>query len=121
VIAAEEASMVVAYVAHPLGGGPDREANRARAAKWVAWITAHFGVATVADWIILSGQWSETLESRARGLAIDCALIERCDRMYLVGGRVSPGMQIEAEHARKFGKEVIDLTHLGDWPPLARP
>jgi hypothetical protein len=113
--------MIAAYVAHPLGGGPDREANRARAAKWVAWIAAHFGVATVADWIILSGEWPETPESRARGLAIDCALIERCDRVYLVGGRVSPGMQVEAAHARKSGIEVIDLTHLGAWPPVVHP
>jgi hypothetical protein len=106
------------YIAHPLGSGPERELNRQRAAKWVAW-AARQGVAPVADWIILSGEWSETPENRERGLLIDCALVALCDEVWLVGGRVSTGMQIEADAARCAGRRVVDLTHLGAMPPGA--
>jgi hypothetical protein len=102
-------SMKVVYVAHPLGGGPGREDNRRAAAKWVGEI-GKLGVAPVADWIILSGQWPEEDGGRELGLRIDRALIERCDEIWLVGPRISPGMTIEAEHARTWGKPVRDLT-----------
>jgi len=108
--------MKVAYIAHPLGQGEDREKNRARASRWVSW-AARQGVAPVADWIILAGEWPETDENRALGLAIDCALVERCNELWLVGGRISPGMAIEAEHAKKRGRTVVDLTHLGEESP----
>ncbi len=104
------------YIAHPLGAGPDREANRSRAARWVAWAAAAHSVAPIADWIILSGEWSEDM--RELGLAIDCALVERCDEVWLVGGRVSPGMQIEAARAKARGLRVVDWTHLGAEPPV---
>jgi hypothetical protein len=102
--------MKCVYIAHPLGSGADREKNRERAARWVAWAALQ-GVAPVADWIILSGQWDESM--RDLGLAIDVELVKRCDEVWLVGGRISPGMKIEAASA----KRVIDLTHLGEEPP----
>lgn len=105
------------YVAHPLGQGADREANRAHAARWVAWVAASQCCAPVADWIILSGEWSETAELRAAGIAIDKELIARCDEVWLVGGRISEGMRIEAEHAWSLGKHVSDLTSFGPEPP----
>jgi hypothetical protein len=49
------------------------------------------------------------------------ALVERCDAVWLVGGRVSSGMQIEADHAIGRGIDVIDLTHMGDEPPGGGP
>lgn len=107
--------MKVIYVAHALGAGPDREANRARAARWCRWV-ALLGHAPVADWIILSGVFDES--HRERGLAIDCELVERVDEVWLVGGRVSPGMQVEADHARRCGVTVLDLTELGEEPPV---
>jgi hypothetical protein len=55
---------------------------------------------------------------RDLGLACDFALIERCDELWLVGGRVSPGMALEAEHARKHGVTVADFTHAGYEPPI---
>ena len=102
------------YIAHPLGAGSDREANRARAARWVAW-AADRGAAPVADWIILSGQWDES--RREDGLAIDFALVAACRAVWLVGGRVSPGMVAEASHARALGIPVVDCTALGAEPP----
>ena len=103
--------MPIVYVAHQLGpDGPQREANRARASRWEAWIAQTFQVATIASWITLSGQWSETQENRDLGLKIDCRLIEVCGFIFLTGGRVSPGMQIEMEHAIARGVRVIDLN-----------
>lgn len=92
-----------------------REANRARAQRWCSW-AARQGVSPCATWIVLSA-WDETPENRALGLACDFAAIERCDELWLVGGRVSPGMAAEAEHARQHGVVVVDLTHMGEEPP----
>lgn len=106
--------MRVVYIAHPLGSSSneERERNRANAARWCAWAAMTEGVAPVADWIVLSGVLSEE-EGRERGLVIDCALIERCDEIWLTGGRISPGMSIELDHARKHGKIERDLTSMG--------
>lgn len=103
----------VVYIAHPLGAGLDREANRVNAARWCAWAACTRGVAPVADWIILSGELDESPENRTLGLACDVALVARCDEVWLVGGRVSPGMQAEADAARDLGIPVVDLTSLG--------
>jgi hypothetical protein len=102
----------IVYVAHPLGSGPDREANRANAAKWCAWVAMQ-GFAPVADWIVLSGVLDESADNRTLGLRIDLALIARCDEVWLVGGRVSPGMRIEADEAERLIKPILDLTHMG--------
>lgn len=104
--------MKVIYLGHPLGAGPNRDVNIMNAVGWVAW-AARQGVAVVADWIILASQSEETPENRARGLEIDIELVSRCDEVWLVGGRVSPGMQMEADRARHLGIAVVDLTHLG--------
>ncbi len=103
--------MKVIYMAHPLGNGPDREVNLQNAAAWAAWISVTYRVAVVADWIVLASVLSEYW--REHGLKVDLALVERCDEVWLVGGRVSPGMQIESEHAKSKGKPVEDLTRLG--------
>jgi hypothetical protein len=107
--------MKVVYIAHPLGNSLDREANRARAKRWVAWAAGQ-GVAPVADWIILSEVWTEG--RRDEGLAIDVVLVRRCDELWLVGGRVSTGMGVEADAARAEGVVVRDLTALGNEPPV---
>jgi hypothetical protein len=101
------------YIAHPLGAGPDRERNRENAARWVAWFARTFLIAPVATWVTLAGEWDESAENRKLGLEIDLALIAACEEVWLVGGRISPGMAIEAEEARRLGKRVIDLTGFG--------
>lgn len=105
--------MKVVYIAHRLNA-PTREGieqNRAAASRWVGWLAREFDIAPIADWIVLTGQWDESM--RARGLAIDLKLIERADEVWLVGPRISEGMSIEAGHALKLGKPVRDLTGLG--------
>ncbi len=100
--------MRTVYIAHPLGKGPDREANRASAAKWVAW-AAEQGVCPMATWITLSGEWDESDEHRRRGLEMDYAQINRCDEMWLCGSHISPGMGLEAEHAKRISVPVLDM------------
>lgn len=98
------ARMRVVYIAHPLGSGPDREENRRMAAQWVTW-AARKGVAPIATWVTLAGEWDESM--RDEGLAIDCALVRRCDELWLCGPRVSPGMQLEAEAAERAGVPIL--------------
>jgi hypothetical protein len=119
--------MKAVYLAHPLNA-PTRagiDANRARASRWAAWAAVIHGVSPVCSWIVLTGQLEETDENRARGLACDLAQAERCDEVWLVGGRVSSGMRLEADHAAARGIPVLDLTHMGEEPPpfaeLRRP
>jgi hypothetical protein len=107
----------IAYVAHPLGSGVDRDANRMRAMRWCGWVVKTFGVASEANWIVLSGVWDETPENRALGIECDLVHVRRSDFVLLVGGRVSPGMRIEAMHAVSCGIPVYDLTALGAEPP----
>jgi hypothetical protein len=108
----------VVYIAHPLGAGPDREQNRRNAARWAAWAAVIEEASPVCDWIVLSGELSE--DHRELGLACDLALVERCDELWLVGGRVSPGMALERDHAIACGVVVVDKTWMGYAPPLLR-
>jgi hypothetical protein len=110
--------MRVCYMAHPLGAdAATREANRQRAQRWYKWIIDTFDVAVCADWIIGSGLWDERQECRDYGLAMDVAIVSKCDEIWLVGGRISPGMQTELQHAVLSDLRVVDLTFLGPEPP----
>jgi hypothetical protein len=101
----EAIEMKLIYIAHPYSGDCDR--NRANAAKWCAWAATKCGVSPVADWIVLTSVLDESY--RELGLACDVANVRRCDEVWLVGGRISDGMRVEAA----AGKVVYDLTHLG--------
>ena len=109
------------YIAHPLGNGPDREENRARAARWVGWFARAFDIAPIADWIVLSGVWGE--EHRVLGMDIDRELVARSDELWLCGGKITDGMHDEALWADTWGKPIVDFTDLGPEPPsrLYRP
>lgn len=130
--------MTIIYVAHPLRpldhdvairtGIPDRimswaealrvetRANLDRALRWMAWLRRAFPRVTfIAPWIehALSGDDDTDPAQREKGLHDDCAVVERCDGLVLVGGRVSSGMQRESGSAQA----VYDLTPLGNEPP----
>lgn len=111
--------MQVVYISHQLTAETREgfEKNRRNAAKWVS-LAGLSGFAPVADWITLSGEWSE-LDGRERGLSIDCAQIERCDALWLCGGSMSPGMDVELSHARRFGIPVVDMLPFGYEPPAS--
>jgi len=102
-------AMCVVYVAHPLGDDPNQQlVNRKAASQYVGAIAAA-GYAPVADWITIS---KENPNDRQGGLAIDVALVARCDELWLCGERVSPGMRVEAEKALSLGITVKDMTKL---------
>lgn len=109
--------MITVYIAHPLGSGDDRQRNRENASRWCCGLASMFDICPMAQWIVLSGLWSE--QYRDLGLRIDFAQIERCDELWLVGGRISPGMGLEMEHAKKCGVTVRDLTEVGYEFPAA--
>jgi len=113
-----KASERVIYMAHPVSG--DVEANLARARRWLLWIyRTKPGTAVVANWILDCEILDDSNPAdRQMGLAHDLAILERVDAVWLVGGRVSGGMALEAEHAKAHGVRVLDLTALGAEPPL---
>lgn len=100
--------MLAVYIAHQLSG--DVEANRAAASRWVGLLAMTFDIAPIADWIIMTGQWTE--EHRARGLRIDMELVSRADEMWMVGPHLSNGMALEMGAAQGFGKPVVNLVGL---------
>jgi hypothetical protein len=114
--------MKVVYIAHPLSAPTIEgiEENRQSAALWAAWAAVSEGVSPSCSWVVLTGVLPESPENRSLGLACDVAQVERCDEVWLVGGRVTPGMALEAERARRRGIRVVDLTGLGPLPPPAK-
>ncbi len=109
-----------AYLAHPLGQGEDREKNRRNAAIWGCWIAENFNRAVSADWIWLSGVWSE--DKRELGIELDKVHVRRCDEIWLCGPRLSPGMQIELDEFRTAkGKTLYSVEaalHAGTPSPM---
>lgn len=108
--------MLVVYMAHPVAG--DVEGNLRRARQWVRWLEHNYPVAVVATWITECEIWDDGDPlQREAGMARNFAVIEKCDAVWLVGGRLSNGMAREREHALLFGRQVHDLLHLGQEPP----
>jgi hypothetical protein len=109
----------IVYIAHPLNAPTPEgmEQNRRNAARWAAWAALTQNVSPVCDWVVLSSVLSE--EHRELGLQCDLALIARVDEVWLVGGRVSSGMKIEADHAKLLGIPVRSFLLMGyEAPPL---
>ena len=102
--------MRVVYIAHPVKG--DTAANIARAKRWLLWAAQHRDVSPVAPWIAaveaVGGDASG--EERELWLARDCAVVERCDELWLCGSHVSDGMRRELGAAMAAGVFVRDMT-----------
>jgi hypothetical protein len=112
----------VVYLAAPVGAAsPDGiRANLARAKRWLWALRCASTWSICAPWIpaveaVLDAGVPEAVE-RTRGLADDLAVVERCDGIVLVGGRVSSGMALERDHAIAHGLAIVDLTGLGEEP-----
>lgn len=76
-------------------------ANIDRALSWLSWLRRSFPETTfIAPRIaaIQSGEDNGDPAQREAGLVDDCAVVERCDGIVLVGGRISIGMQRERYH-----------------------
>jgi hypothetical protein len=109
--------MRVIYLCHPVSG--DVETNLARAQRWVRWIYDHYpGIAVLCMWIIDCKVLDDSNpDHRAVGLEHDFAILERCDEIWAVGGRVSSGMAMEIAHGLGHNVPFLDLTPLGEEPP----
>lgn len=108
---------LVAYLAHPVGHDPvQREKNIANTRAWLRFLVDHTDYAISVPWLPYVCELEEELY-RDRGIADDLASLERCDIVILCGGRVSPGMAAEADHAHRHGIPVVDLTGYGYTPP----
>lgn len=86
-------------------------ANLDRAMRWLAWIRRSFPETTfIAPWIfiVLSGDDDGDPAVRERAMQDNCAVIERCDGIVLVGGRISEGMRREMEHGMMRHKIWVD-------------
>lgn len=117
--------MKVIYLAHPLGAATPEgvEANKARARRWIRWVYDNFkDVAVVADWLITCDVLDDfNPEHRAHGMTMNAAIIPRCDEFWMVGGRVSNGMNDESGVADRARRRIYDLTWLGEEPPAEVP
>lgn len=105
------------YVAHPVGG--DVVGNLSRVRDWLRFLLDEYpDTAFTIPWLAYVEVLDESLDAhRIRGIRDDLAMLERCDGLVLVGGRISPGMELELTHATEHGLQVIDLLYLGKEAP----
>lgn len=109
-------SMTVSYLAHPVAGLS--RVNLTQSLNgWMALLARHYpGVAFNSPWLpyVLALDDADP-EQRKRGMRDDLEILLRCDEVWLLGERVSPGMRIEAKAAWAAGKPVrrIRIVHGG--------
>jgi hypothetical protein len=116
--------MKVVYLAHPLSAPTHKgiQENLARAKRWYRWACDTFPeYAFVANWILNCEVYDDAnAEHRRKGIERNLAVIEKCDELWLVGARISSGMEEEGMHMTyKVGKRVLDWTHLTGDPSNA--
>jgi len=109
-------SVRVIYLAHPVAG--DVKANLASARRWIRWIVDNYtDIAICAPRIpYVESLRDECVQDRLRGTRDDLEILARCDEVWLVGDRVSSGMEAEKTVAMKLGKPILDLTGKGLGP-----
>jgi hypothetical protein len=69
--------------------------------------------AFLMPWVMNAEVFQETRANRDLGMMRNYAIIERCDELWLVGPRVSEGMVLEADYAKRKGLVVV--SHVGAW------
>ena len=106
------------YLAHPVSG--DVAANLARARRWLLWCyRTRPDLAFVSQWILDCEILDDANPAdRALGLEHGFAIIERCDEIWRVGGRISYGMALEGAHGAEHGVRLVDMTAIGEEPPV---
>lgn len=98
--------MIVVFMAAPVApvGDETFEGNLDRARRWYRQLSLAFpSVAFLAPWVLNCECFEDTDSYRRAGIARNCEIIRRCDELWLVGPRVSPGMVVEAEFAERLG------------------
>jgi hypothetical protein len=103
------------YLSAPYSG--DVVNNLARARRWLAYLRKTYPDAEfVTPWIALGERLPHLGYEEAVRLCY--GWIEDCQALWLVGGRLSRGMLLEADYARKIGLQVEDMTEDGEEPPV---
>ena len=100
----------IVYVAHPYGGKRD---NLLSAIAWLRFLRDSFDDCDfTAPWIAncIADPFEDNTATRARALAFDQEMVRRCDQLWAVGERVSPGMSLEITAAIEAGRPWINAT-----------
>lgn len=93
--------MKMVYLASPLRGDYDR--NIKNAVEYSR-LVSECGLLPLAPHIIFSQWCNDTIsEQREQGLKLGLSLLEKCDEMWVMGKKVSQGMQGEIDFAREHG------------------
>ena len=103
-------SRPIVYVAHPYGGKRD---NLESALAWLRFLRDTFDdLDFTAPWIAncIADPFEDDVATRARALAFDQEMVRRCDQLWAVGERVSPGMSLEITAAIEAGRPWINAT-----------
>jgi hypothetical protein len=110
-------SMIITYLAAPLSPlkGETLAGNLAEAKKHYAILSNRLRQRVfVADWIlhceVFAGDKDDDMSLRSLGMTRNFRLIEVCHELFLVGSRLSRGMQAEAEYAKTRGLGIQNLV-----------
>jgi len=115
---------IVAYLTHPMGeadedGGSLRGDNVANAMQWFKFLVMTTRWCITCPWFVYIAAVDDVFH-RPRAMRDQIELIGRSDLVVMCGGRVSPHMELEKNHAQRRIREaipVLDLTTLGVMPP----
>lgn len=89
------------YLASPYRGNQKQNETFARMALYYA---IQSGTVPIAPHLLYPQVLDDSLAGeRALGIALDLALLNRCDALWLCGDEISAGMEMELEEARKVG------------------
>ncbi len=106
---------MITYIAHPVGSDPvERKKNLENVQKWFLWLIHHTDWTLNVPWFIYVSNLDETYRKRA--MRDDLAILNTCNAIVLVGGRISEGMSEELGLAQAKGLRVFDLTKHGYSP-----
>lgn len=90
--------MKLVYIAHPVGADTPEgiRTNLESAANWAAWAATR-GFSPMTPYVAMAMKLDERNPyARYLGLVADLEAVRRADEVWLCGGRVSPGMFLEA-------------------------
>jgi hypothetical protein len=114
--------VILAYLAHPIAG--DVRANLVRYKAWLRYLqTRHPTLAFIApsiDWIEVCGDRDDNAAERERGLARCCQVVARCDEIWLVGSRLSQGMERELAAWKRANSYDDGEAHQDNAPYIHR-
>lgn len=111
----------VAYLTHPIGEadadhGQTRGNNLANAMDWLKFLIHTTRWVICCPWFVYIAAVDGEFH-RARTMRDQILLLDRCDIVVLTGGIKTPHMLVEIAHATRKQIPIVDLLHLGRFPP----